>query len=489
MGVKQTANYKWLVFFTIGLGTFMAVVDYGSINMAMPTIAAEFKTDLSRVQWISLGYALSVSIFLLPAGYLADRFGRKETYVVGFVIFATAAGFAGFGNSVPMVIGLRAVSAVGSAMIMANGMAILATVFPRTERGKVLGAHMTIVGAGSMFGPVVGGILVGAWGWRSVFFLNPIIGLFALAAAFLVLDRLQLSPGNSKRAGGAYDWAGAIFSALTLLTFLLTITFGNSLGWTSFIIMTGFVVSLVLAVGFLLSERRAAVPILDLTLFNNRVFSMGILAGFIAFFSTASLWFLLPFYLQNVRGIEPSQGGLVLVSSAGAMAFMGAIAGRLSDRFGWKPFNIVGPILTGSGLLAISRVDGSSHLVLLIVGLILVGLGNGMFHSTNHSSIMGAVETSSYGIVSAFVNLNRQTASTIGLAMATAIVVATMNGAGVAPDLTMVAGITSDVSLAFTKGLRTAYSLAAGLMGIVVVVSMLKPQLNKEISMQQENNA
>jgi EmrB/QacA subfamily drug resistance transporter len=460
----------------------MSVFDHGSVNLTLPSIADQFGTDLSGVQWISLGYALSVSIFLLPAGYMADRFGPKETYVSGIVIFATGTGLAGFANSVPMIMGLRVISAVGSAMIMATGMAILIAVFPRTERGKVLGTHMTIVGAGSIFGPVLGGAFVGIWGWRSVFFLNPIIGLLGLASALLVLDSLQLSSGNSKKERGGYDWAGVMFLALTLLTFLLTITYGNSQGWTSPIIMAGFVISLALVIGFLIVESRVKVPILDLTLFNNRVFSMGVLAGFIAFLSTASLWFLLPFYLQNVRGIEPLSAGLVMVSSAAAMAVMGSIAGRLSDRFGWKPFNIVGPILTGSGLLIISRVDGSQSLGFVVVGLILVGFGNGMFHPTNHSSIMGAVDPSKYGVVSAFVNLNRNTASTIGLAMATAIVIGTMNGADVAPHFTTVTGVTSDVSLAFTKGLGNAYSLAGWLMGVAMAISILKPQSNKEAS-------
>ena len=219
MRLKQSANYKWIVFLTVGLGTFMSVVDHGSINLALPSISGQFGTDLANVQWVVLGYALAVSIFLLPAGYMADRFGRKETYVWGFMIFAVAAGLAGFGTNLSTVIGLRIISAVGSAMIMANGMAILTTVFPRTERGKVLGTHMTIVGAGSIFGPVLGGALVEIWGWRSVFFLNPIIGVFGLAAAVLVLDRKQLSPEKRISERGAYDWMGALFSALTLLTF------------------------------------------------------------------------------------------------------------------------------------------------------------------------------------------------------------------------------------------------------------------------------
>ena len=465
---------KWLVFFAVGLGTFVSVVDNGSINLALPSISSHFKTNLSAVQWVTLGQALAISVFLLPAGHIADKYGRKEIYVIGLIIFAIGAGLAGFATDLWVVIGLRIISAFGSAMIIANGMAILTTVFPATERGKAVGSYMSIIGTGSICGPLLGGAIVNIWGWRGVFFLNPILGFFAIASAVLVLDRQQLAAKIQSHEKANFDWAGAILSATTLLVFLLTITNGNRLGWSSSLIVTGFIVTTGSLGLFLRREMTAESPMLDLSLFRNRIFSMGLLAGFIAFLNASSNWLLLPFYLQRVLAITPLKAGFVMVSWAACFALMGSMAGRLSDRFGWRPFNIGGSILMIAGVATISQITESSSLTLVVSGLILLGLGNGIFHTTNHSSILGSIEPSRYGIASAFINLNRQTASTTGLALAMAIVVGTMGSMGVEPNLDLISEETTKAGHAFTVGLRHVYTLASGLMVAVLAISILK---------------
>ena len=185
--LSQTSNYKWWVFATVAIGTFMTVVDHGSVIIALPEIESHFSTDLPTVQWIILGYALAISVLLLPMGRLGDLVGRKQVYIGGLVIFVLAAALAGTSHSLNLLIGAKVLQGVGSAMIQGNGMATIISVFSGEERGKALGFHLSVVGTGAIAGPALGGILVSALGWRSVFFVNVPIGLITIAVSLLVL--------------------------------------------------------------------------------------------------------------------------------------------------------------------------------------------------------------------------------------------------------------------------------------------------------------
>ncbi len=464
-----------MVFTTVGLGTFIAVVDAGGINIALPTIAGHFNTDLPTVQWVSLGYALAISAFLLSAGRLADMFGRKEIYIAGLLIFGAGAALAGSAPSLWLLVVFRISSAIGAAMIMANGMAIFNSVFPASERGKAIGAHMSFVGSGMIFGPAFGGMLVEALGWRSIFFLSLPLVLGATVAAIVILDSRQLSQDRDEARSGAFDWLGAALSAGALLIFLVAMTNAHRVGWGSPVILVALVAAATLLGLFLWREAVYSFPMLDLGLFRRRTFSFGVMASFTAFVGSAAVSFLMPFYLQNVLGYSPARTGLVLMSAAIFMLTVAPISGRLSDRVGWKPFNIGGALLSAAGLFLVSRVTEDSGLGLIIPGLILHGAGMGMFHATNHSSILGAVPVSKYGIASAFVNLMRNTATTTGIAIATTVVVGTMASMGFEPSLEAVReGTQAGVTHAFTLGLRNIFLVAGGLQVAVMLVSLLK---------------
>jgi len=473
--VKQGSNYKWLVFFSVGLGTFMSVVDHGSVNIALPTIATHFKADLPTVQWVALGYALAISAFLLPAGRMADQFGRKESYIAGFVIFGVGSAAAGMAPNLWSLITLKILTAAGSALVMANGMAIMTSVFPAAERGKAVGTHMTIVGSGSIFGPVLGGVLVEALGWRSVFFINVPIAMLGVASSLVILDAKSLAQASKDGRKGSFDWLGAGLSAGALVIFLTAMTSGHEAGWGSPVIVTGLAAAAGLMAGFIWWQTKARSPMLELALFRNRTFSIGATAGFISFLSGSSVWFLMPFYLQKVLGYNPGATGLIMVASAASMAVMGPIAGRLSDRYGHKIFNVSGALMISAGLFMVTRLTEASSLGLVVPALVMHGLGNGMFQASNHSSMLGAVEPKRYGVASAFVNLNRNTASVTGIAIATTIVVVTMGNMGYEPSLDAVSeGGGVGVAHAFTVGLQRAYMMAGVVMLVGMVLTLFK---------------
>ena len=207
-GIRQGPNYKWWVFGAIGIGTFLSVVDHGSVLVALPNIERHFRTDLPTVQWVVVGYALAISVLLLPMGRLGDVVGRKQVYLGGFIIFVLAAAMGGFSPNLTTVIVAKIIQGIGSAMIQGNGMAALISAFPESERGKALGAHLSVVGTGGIIGPAVGGFLmssISSLDWRIVFLLNVPLGIICIVASFLILTRDQ--PGQTDQRP-TFDWIG-----------------------------------------------------------------------------------------------------------------------------------------------------------------------------------------------------------------------------------------------------------------------------------------
>ena len=231
--LKASQRYKWWVFSTIAIGTFVSVLDHGTVLVALPEIEEHFQSDLPTVQWIVVGYALAISVLILPMGRLGDILSRKHVYIAGLVVFVGASAMAGFATGLPMLIAAKVLQGIGSAMVQGNGMATVISAFPSSERGKALGTHMSVVGGGAIAGPAVGGLLIAAFGWRSVFFFNIPAGLIAIAASWYVLE--QMREGAADRPGGrpAFDWLGAALSGMALLAFLLVVGNGDRQGWVS----------------------------------------------------------------------------------------------------------------------------------------------------------------------------------------------------------------------------------------------------------------
>ena len=243
------------------------------------------------------------------------------------------------------------------------------------------------------------------------------------------------------------------------------------LGYTA-----GLLVACAALIGaFVVWELKNPMPMLDLRLFRAPIFSLGVAARSIAFVAAATVLFLMPFYLQGVAGYSPKQAGLIMTTFAVGMVTVGPIAGRLSDRFGWRPFNVGGAALSVVGLFILSRITESTPLAVIMVGISLQSCGMGLFSAPNSSSILSAVDRSRYGIISGFVQLLRTGSTVTGIAVATIIITATMSSQGFETNLKPLAeGASPAVGQAFTSGLRTVYLSMAGLQLLAVVLSLVK---------------
>ena len=475
--VLKSPNYRWWAFAAVALGLYTGVLDQSSLNIAIPSIASHFAIDIPSAQWILLAYMLVISLVLMPAGRLSDIFGRKRVYLTGLAIFAVGGILASISPNLPSIIAFKALQGVGNGMMTANNMAIMAAIFPSERRGQAMGLMNTTVGLGSITGPMLGGSLVTSFGWRSVFFFGVVLSVVGIVAVLAIVEESRIAV---RREGPrpTFDKMGAGLSSLALLLLLLALTNAQRMGWLSPIVLVGipgFAVTISFFIGW---ELKARSPMLDLRLFTRKVFTLAVIARAMAMLGSSSVYFLMPFYLQGVLSYSASKAGLIIVSSSSGMALAALFSGRLSDRFGWKPFLTGGLALVTTGLLVMSRVSDSTPIALIAVGLAFQGLGMGTFISPNLSAVLGAVEVEKHGVTTALVNLIRTATNLIGVAMATAIVSGVMVQAGFEPRLDVSAGASAGVSSAFTAGMRWALIVMGGCVGLgcITTLFMMQPK-------------
>lgn len=474
--ITRSTNYKWWVFASVALGLFLTVTDQSGVNIALPRIAEYFGADLPTAQWIALGFTLSTSIMFMPVGRLSDIFGRANVFMLGFGIFVVAAALGGTAVAFPVLIAAKLIQGVGVAGIEANGMAMVADIFPEKERGKAIGFYMSIIGAGAVGGPVIGGTLVSLLGWRSIYAASGCVGIIALLLAAVVLRR-GVSEDSGQTAKTSFDWTGAGLSAIVLVSFLLSITNGHKLGWGSPAILGGFGAAATALAIFIWWEGKAEAPMLDLSFFRSKVFTLGVSARFLSFLAGSAVYFIMPFYLVQGLGMEPSRAGLLMVPGSIAIAVWGPLSGRLSDKIGTRWLTVAGMALATAGMLMFASLDENSSTVRVIISIAIEGTGIGLFSSPNTSAIMTAIDSRKFSVASAFLNLVRTSAGLSGIAIFTAIVVFTMASQGFAPDLSAVSEVGGDaIRLVFIEGMSRAFLAAAAVMFAAMVVSVLRPE-------------
>ncbi len=474
--ITSSPNYKWWAYGAVAIGMFLSVMDQSGINIALPQISEHFSADIPTVQWITLGYSLATSAMLMPMGRLSDMIGRKRVYQIGYAGFIIMAFVGGLSQSLAFLIAAKILQGIASSGVQANSMAFITEVFPSNERGKAMGLYMTVIGTGAISGPIIGGLIVSNFGWRWVFFAGIPVGIFAMVVAALVLK--GRTERQSVRSGrGSFDWVGAALSAAALVVFLLAITNAWKLGWTSPAIVAGFAGAVVLVVAFIMWESRVSDPMLDLSLFSSRVFSLAISARFISFMGGSAIFFLMPFYLIQGLGYEASRAALLMIPGSLCLAIVAPLAGRLSDRVGTRWPAAAGMVFSAAGMFTLSLLGIDSSAWQIVLGIFLSGLGMATFSSPNTSAIMGSLSPEKYGIVSGFVNLARTSANVSGIALSTTLVTITMASYGFEPSLSALAGGGGEgVRAAFVAGLSLALKVSCGLMLLALALTLFRTE-------------
>ncbi|MCI4352084.1 MAG: MFS transporter [Thermoplasmata archaeon] len=388
-------QYKWVVLSNTTVGTLMASLDTNIVLIALPTIAHQLPdTSVFVLLWILIGYALLTSVVLLNFGRLGDMFGRVRLYVLGFAIFTAGSALCGFSQTGPELVVFRMVQATGAGFLFANAAAIITDAFAPNERGRALGINQVSIVAGAVTGLVLGGILTSLLGWRSIFFVNVPIGAIATWRAYTGLRELH-RPQKEHRI----DWLGNISFAAGLTAILLSVTLYalGQLATASFVgLLMGGVGSLVL---FLWIEQRVTHPMFDLSLLRIRLFSASIGAIFLNALARGAFSFVMVFFLQGPpHYLSPLTAGLYLVPVSASLAVIGPISGALSDRYGSRPFAVLGLLVSAAGFVWLTQIGPATTFFDLVGPFVLVGLGMGLFASPNRAAMMSSVPPDRRGV-------------------------------------------------------------------------------------------
>ena len=427
---------KYRVYVTALIGTFITVVDATASFVAVPTIALDLNVGLPVAQWVILGNMLAVTAILVPTGRLSDLLGRKRLFVVGYVVFGLGAVMSSLAPSMLLLTIGRVVMGLGAALTQATSIPIVVSAFSPAERGRVLGGQMGIVGVGTVLGPVLGGAIVGLFGWRAIYWVTAAV---AIAVALLGARVLERRAGLAQSSIRDFDLAGSLLSIGCLVTLLLGLSNGARVGWSAPSVLGSLAISAVLAVALTWQERRAREPVLDVALFRLPDFTVGLLSALVAFSASSSAYFLLPFYLQMVKGFSPGMLGLLLMPAGIVTAVVSPLMGQLADRVGHRRIANLGVALNGVALMSLSLMSVDSSVVWAVLLFMVLSVGLASFHAPNSTAILGAVAEGAHGVASGFINLARNLGNVVGIAAGTAIVTGTMAARGLPPTLAAVA--------------------------------------------------
>lgn len=410
----QEQKKRWLIFAITMLGTFMATLDGGIVNVALPVIAAELHIDLVVAQWVVSSYLVTITSLLPLFGKAGDIFGRRPVYVAGLLLFTAGSLFCGWAATIQLLIAARVVQAIGASMLMANSPAIISIIFPGAERGRAFGMIGSVVALGSMAGPSLGGVLVGYFSWQAIFYVNLPIGLAAALLGYWILPREQ-------RRAETLDLTGAALFAGGMISALLALSQGHEWGWTSLRISALAVVAVLLLAVFLVYERRITHPMLDLSLFQSWLFLSGSIAGLLTFMAMFINNILLPFYLHTALSLPPEQIGLLITPFPLCMAVTAPVSGYLSERFGPVGLSTSGLLIMAGGMALLARLGLHPAFWQVATAQAMIGIGNGMFQSPNNNSVLSSIPAAKVGLASGISALVRNIGMVSGIALAVAV--------------------------------------------------------------------
>jgi len=404
-------NRKWLVMAAVGSGIFLSTIDGSIVNLALPTLSRSFGSPFAVVQWVVLAYLLTISTLLLSVGRLGDMVGKKPLYMAGFIIFTIGSMSCGLAPTIQWLIVFRVIQGLGAVTITALGLAILTEAFPAGERGRALGIGGAFTSVGIVVGPVLGGLIIGAFSWRWIFFVNLPVGIAGtLLSARYVPD---VKPAGEQR----FDFLGAGALFISLFSLLMALTWGQDVGFNDRRILLLLASAVLFAALFVIVEWHAEQPMIALGLFRNSRFSVGLVTGFATFVAIAGTTLLLPFYLEDVLGYGPREVGLLLAVVPISLGVTAPIAGSLSDRFGTQLITVIGLAVLVVGYFTLSTLDTGTSALGYIVRFLPIGIGMGIFQSPNNSAIMGSASRSELGIVSGTLAATRTVGQTAGVAL------------------------------------------------------------------------
>jgi len=417
MDIANNSNFKnrWLILFIVVMVTFMCTLDSSIVNVALPMMAKSLNVTSAGIQLVVTSYLIVISALILIFGRLGDMLGKTKVFKFGIVIFTIGSLFCGITSSLSILVIARVVQAIGAAATMANSQGIITGVFPANERGRALGITGTFVALGAMVGPGLGGFIVDATSWEYIFLINIPIGIITLFYG------LKILPKANKTETVKLDGYGALLFAFTIIPLFVALGKGQEIGFTHPIILIGFLISIVSFIAFIFVEKKRKNPLLDLKIFENKLFSLSIFCGFISFVALFCSVIIQPFYLQDVLKYSPAFTGLILMVSPLILSVVAPVSGHLSDKIGSEILTFIGLVVNSVGLLLMSTLNEQTSLMSMVFYIAVMTIGNGLFQSPNNSLVMSTVPKDKLGIAGSINGLVRNLGMVCGIALSTSL--------------------------------------------------------------------
>jgi EmrB/QacA subfamily drug resistance transporter len=447
--------------FVATLTSFMGPFTISSVNVALPTIQAEFSADAVLLGWVATSFLLAMAVFLVPFGKAADIYGRKKIFTWGLVLYTFSSFLAAFSFSMKMLITMRILQGFGSAMSVTTGMAILTSVFAPSKRGRAIGIYVSAVYIGLSVGPFAGGFIARYLGWRSIF---VVVVPFGVVSVFMTMRYLKGEWADAR--GEKLDIRGSVLYGFSILA----LVYGASL--LPRMVAVYLIILGLAGLGiFIRFEMSVRYPVFEVRLFNqNKLFTFSSLAALINYSATFSLTFLLSLYLQYIKNIPPQYAGSILIAQPIVMAVFSPLAGRLSDKIEPRLIASAGMMMTAIGLFSLVFIGAGTSKVLIVLTLAFLGFGFSLFSSPNMNAIMSAVENRHFGIASGTVATMRLLGQMTSMAITMVVFAIFIGREPISPS-------NYDP---FLKSVRVAFLIFSSLCTIGILFSMFRGQVRSD---------
>ncbi len=406
-------NKKWLIFWIVATGVFMSTLDSSMVNIALPTIMKEFHSSLRHTEWVVMIYLLTITATLMFWGHLSDRLGRAKIYPAGMLTFGLGSLACAYAGNLSWLIAFRFLQALGAAMMMSTGPAIIKETFPHNQLGRGLGLIGIAVSLGLMSGPTLGGFLIEFYSWRSLFLITVPFGII-----FALLGKKSLPASIKKSPSRRLDWLGAASWAIALTLSSFAITHATGTSWSAALFFLVLLASLGALFLFVRIEAVAPHPLLPLRLFRQRFFTMAIISAVLSFMTLFAVIMLIPFYLDHIFHMSGSHIGLIMLAIPSVIFIVAPVAGWLSDHVDARIISTIGLGISSLGLLLLTGLSETSNPFEIAGKIALLGCGQAMFLSPNSASVLGGVKKENAGSAAALLATARNMGMLLGIAQA-----------------------------------------------------------------------
>jgi EmrB/QacA subfamily drug resistance transporter len=433
------------------------MLDNTVVNVALPSIQRDLDADLSELQWIVTGYALTFASLMLVGGKAADAYGRRRIFVVGIVVFTAASLLCGLATSSEMLIGARVLQGAGAALMNPATLSIIAATFPPRQRGTAIGIWAGVSALALAIGPLVGGLITEHISWHWIFFVNVPVGVLGIVVSYAFIDE------SRDATHASLDLPGLATSAIGLFALTYGLIEANTFGWTSARIIGAFALAVVSLVSFVVIERRRREPMLPLELFRSGTYTGANLVVLLVALAMFGVFFFVSLYMQNILGYSAVETGAAFLPLTILIILVAPVAGRTSDRLGSRGLMTAGMLCIALQLVLFSRLSAEASFWNLLPALLIGGVGMGLTMTPGAAAATRSVPVDKAGVGAAVLNSARQVGGTMGIAIMGAIVAAEVGG--------------QQTPEAFMRGFERALLVAAGiaLVGAIVAFVLVRP--------------